>query len=248
MWNICYILFHSPTIPQLPNLTIPSHLFSCSVISNFLWPHGLQYPRHPLPSPSPRACSNSCPLSQWCHPTISSSVIPFSSCLQSFPASVSFQMSQLFTKDWSFSFSISPSNEYSGLFSFRTDWLNLLAVQGTLKIILQHRSSKASILWCSAFFMVQLSHRYMTTSKTVVLTIWTFVHKVMSLLFKMLSRFVIAFLPRSKCLLILWLQSPSTVIFDPKKIKSAILCIFFPIYSPWSDGTGCHLCFWNVEF
>ena len=97
MWNICYILFHSPTIPQLPNLTIPSYLFSCSVISNFLWPHGLQYPRHPLPSPSPRACSNSCPLSQWCHPTISSPVVPFSFCPQSLPASRSFLMSLFFT-------------------------------------------------------------------------------------------------------------------------------------------------------
>ena len=123
-------------------------------------------------------------------------------------------------KDWSFSFSISPSNEYSGLISFRMDWLDLLAVQGTLKSLLQHHSSKASILWCSAFFMVQLSHPYMTTGKTIALTKWTFVGKVMSLLFNMLSRLVITFLPRSKHLLISWLQSPSTVILEPKKIKS----------------------------
>ena len=109
-------------------------------------------------------------------------------------------------KYWSFSFSISPSNEHSGLISFRMDWLDVLAVQGTLKSFLQHRSSKASILQCSAFFMVQLSHPYMTTGKTIALTRWTFVGKVMSLLFNMLSRLVIAFLPRSKCLSISWLQ------------------------------------------
>ena len=114
-------------------------------------------------------------------------------------------------KYWSFSFSISPSNEYSGLISFTIDWLDLLAVQGTLKSLLQHHSSKASILRCSAFFIVQLSHPYMTTGKTMALTRWTFVGKVMSLLFNMLFRLVIAFLPRSKCLLISWLQSPSAV-------------------------------------
>ena len=121
---------------------------------------------------------------------------------------------------WSFSFSISPSNEYSGLISFRIDCFDLLAVQGTLKSLLQHHSSKASILCCSAFFIVQLSHPYMTTGKTVALTRQTFVGKVMSLLFNMLSWFVIDFLPRSKCLLILWLQSPSAVILEPPKIKS----------------------------
>ena len=122
-------------------------------------------------------------------------------------------------KIWSFSFSISPSNEYSGLISFRMDWLDLLAVQGTLKSLLQHHSSKASIVLCSVFFIVQLLHPYMTTGKTIALTRWTFVSKVISLLFNMLSRLVIAFLPRSKCLLISWLQSPSSVILDPKKIK-----------------------------
>ena len=120
-------------------------------------------------------------------------------------------------KYWSFSFSISPSNEYSGLISFRMDWLDLLALQGTLKSLLQHHSSKASILLCSAFFTVQLSHPYMTTGKTIALTRRTFVGKVMSLLFDMLSRLVITFLPRSKRLLISWLQSPYTVILEPKK-------------------------------
>ena len=118
-------------------------------------------------------------------------------------------------KYWSFSFSISPSNEYSGLFSFRTNWLDLLAVQGTLKSLLQHHSSKASILLHSAFFIVQLSHPYMTTGKTIALIRWTFVGKIISLLFNMLSRLAIVLLPRSKCLLISWLQSPSAVILEP---------------------------------
>ena len=137
-------------------------------------------------------------------------------------------MSQLFTssgKSSGVSASISPSNEYSGLISFRIDWLDLLAVQGTLKSLLQHHSSKASILQCSAFFIVQLSHLYMTTGKTIALTRWTFVGKVMSLLLNMPSRLVITFLPRNKCLLILWLQSPSAVILKPPKIKSATVSL-----------------------
>ena len=129
-------------------------------------------------------------------------------------------------KYWSFSFSFSPSNEHLGLISFRMDWLDLLAVRGTLKSLLQHHSSKAPILQCSAFFIVQLSHPYMTTGKTIALTRWTFVDKVMSLIFNMLSKLVITFLPRSKCLLISWLQSPSAVILEPRKIKSA----FFPLF------------------
>ena len=149
---------------------------------------------------------------------------------------------------WSFSFSISPSNKYSGLFSFRMDWFDLLAIQETLKSPLQHHSSKASILGCPAFFMVQLSHLYMTTGKIIALTRWTFVSNVRSLLFNMLSRFVIAFLPRSKHLLILWLQSPSAMILEPKKIVwHCFHC--FPIYFQWSDETSCHdLSFLNVEF
>ena len=132
-------------------------------------------------------------------------------------------------KYWSFSFSISLSNEHPGLISFRMDWLDLLAVQGTLKSLLQHHSSKASVLRRSAFFTVQLSHPYMTTGKTIALTRWTFVGKVMSLLFYMLSRLVITFLLRSKRLLISWLQSPSAVIFEPPKIKSGCFHCF-PIY------------------
>ena len=134
-------------------------------------------------------------------------------------------------KYWSFTFNISPSSEYSGLISFRMDWLDLLAVQGTLKSLLQHHSSKASVLQRSAFFMVQLSHPYITTGKTIALTRWTFVGKVMSLLFNMLSRLVIALLPRSKRLLISWLQSPSAVILEPPKIKSATVSTvsLFPI-------------------
>ena len=151
-------------------------------------------------------------------------------------------------KYWSFSFNISPSKEHPGLISFRMDWLDLPAVQGTLKSLLQHHSSKASILQHSAFFTVQLSHPYMTTGKTIVLTWQTFVGKVISLLFNILSKLLIAFLPRSKCLLISWLQSPSAVILEPKKIKChSIHC--FPINLPRSDGTGCHdIHFWNVEF
>ena len=131
-------------------------------------------------------------------------------------------------KYWSFSFSISPSSEHPELISSRMDWLDLLAVQGTLKSLLQHHSSKAPILWHSAFFTVQLSHPYMTTGKTIALTRWTFVGKVMSLLFNMLSRLVITFLPRSKRLLISWLQSPSAVILEPRKIKSATVSTVSP--------------------
>ena len=131
-------------------------------------------------------------------------------------------------KYWSFSFSISPSNEHAGLISLRMDWLDPFGVQGTLKSLLQYHSSKASVLWHSAFFIVQLSHPYMTTRKIIALTRWTFAGKVMSLLFNMLSRLVIAFLPRSKCLLISWLQSPSAVILEPRKIKSATVSTVSP--------------------
>ena len=152
-------------------------------------------------------------------------------------------------KYWSFSFIISHSNEHSGLISFRMDWLDLLAVQGTLKSLLQHHSSTASILWCSAFFIVQLSHLYMTTGKTTALTRWTFVGKIMSLLFNMLSRLVITFLPKSKHLLISWLQSPSAVILEPKKIKSLTVSIVSP--SIWDEVTGPDamiLVYWMLSF
>ena len=132
-------------------------------------------------------------------------------------------------KSWSFSFNISPSNEYSGLISFRIDWFDLLAVQRILKCLLQHHSAKSSILRHSAFFIIKLSHPYMTTGKTIALTGWTFVGKVMSMLFNMLSRLVITFLPRSKCLLISWLKSPSAVILEARKIVSHCFHCF-PIY------------------
>ena len=134
-------------------------------------------------------------------------------------------------KFWSFSFTISPSNEHPGLISFRIYWLDLLVIQRTLKSLLQHHSSKVSILWHSAFFTVQLSHPYMTTGKTIVMIRWNFVGKVMSLLFNVLSSMVIAFLPRSKCLLISWLQSPSVMILEPNKIVSHCFHCF-PIYLP----------------
>ena len=152
-------------------------------------------------------------------------------------------MSQLhikWPKYWSFSFNISHSNEHPGLMCFRMDWLDLLAVQGTLKSLLQHHSSKASILQHSAFFIIRLSHPYMTTGKTIALTRWTFVGKVMSLLSNMLSRLVITFLPKSKYLLISWLQSPSAVIFEPKKIKSLTVSIISPSTCHEVIGTGCH--------
>ena len=142
-------------------------------------------------------------------------------------------------KYWNFSFSISPSNEHPGLVSFRMDWFDLLAVQGILKSLLQHHSSKASILWHSAFFTVQLSHPYMTTGKTIALTRRTFVGKVISLLLNMLSRLVITFLPRSKRLLISWLQSPCAVILEPPQNKVWHCFHCFPTYLPWSDGTTC---------
>ena len=164
--------------------------FNLSVMSNSLQHHELQHARPPCPSPSPRVHSNSRPSSRWCHPAISSSVVPFSSCPQSLPASVFSNESTLgmrWPKFWSFSFSIIPSKEHPGLISFRMDWLDLLAIQGTLKSLLQHHSSKASILRHSAFFPVQLSHPYTTTGKTIAVTRRTFVGKVMSLLFNMLK-------------------------------------------------------------
>ena len=175
-------------------------------MSNSLLSHGLQHARPPCPSPAARVYSNSCPLNQGCHLTISSCCVSFSFCLQIFPSIRVFSNESAlrirWTKYWSFSFSISPSNEHSRLISFRMDLLDLCEVQGTLKSPLQHHSSKVSILLRSAFFIVQHSHPYMTAGKTIALTRWTFVGKVMSLLFNMLCRLVITFLPRSKRLLI----------------------------------------------
>ena len=183
--------------------------FSCSVVSNSLQPHEPQHARPPCPSPIPGVHPNPCPLSRWCHPTISSSVVPFFSCPQSFPASRSFQMGQLFTSDCqsigvSASTSVLPMNTQNWSPLGWTGWISLQS-KGLFKSLLQHHSSKASLLRCSAFFTVQLSHPYMTTGKIIALTRWTFVGKVMSLLFNMPSRLVITFLPRSKHLLISWL-------------------------------------------
>ena len=221
--------------------------FSCLVLSHSLWPHGLQHAKPPCPSPAPRVYPNSSPLSWWCHATISSSVVPFPSCLQSFPASGYFQMSQLLVSGGHFN--ISPSSEHPELISFRTDWWDLLVVQGTLKSLLQNHRSKASILRRSAFFTVQLSHPYMTTGKTIALTTRTFVNKVMSLLFNMLSRLVIIFLPRSKRLLILWLQSPSAVILEPRKIKSATVSTVSPSICHEVMGPDAMIfIFWMLSF
>ena len=187
-------------------------------MSDSLWPHAAC--QVSLSIANSRIYSNSCPLSRWRHPTISSSVVPFSSCLQSFPASGSFPMSQLFASGGksigdSASASVLPTNIQD---RFRLGW-TVLAIQGTVESLFQHHSSKASIPQCSAFFIVQLSHPYVTTVKTIALTWWTFVGKIISLFFNMLSRLAIAFLPRSKRLLISWLQSSSAVILEPPNIK-----------------------------
>ena len=191
-------------------------------MSASLRPHELQQARLPCPSPTPRACST--------HVHRINDAINHLILSSPFPLTFNLSQHQGLSKEsalcirrpkiWSVSFSVNPSNDYSGMISFRNDWLDLPAVQGTLKSLLQHHSSKASILWQSAFFMAQLSHPYMTTGKTIALTRWTLVSKVMYQLFDILSRLVIAFLPRNKRLLISWLQSPSVVILEPRKIKS----------------------------
>ena len=207
----------------------------------------------PCPSPTPRACSDSCPLSRWCHPAISSPVVPFLLLPSIFPSIRVFSNESVLHNTWSkyrsFSFSISHSNEYSGLISFRFDLFDLLAVQGALKSLLKHRSSKASILWCSAFFIVQLSHPYMTTGKIIASIRQYFVSKVMSLLFNMLPKLVIVFLPRSKSLLISWLKSLSAVILEPKKIKSVTVSIVSPNICHEVMGLDAMiLVFWMLSF
>ena len=219
-------------------------------MSDSLQPQGLQHTRLPCPSPMPGACSNSFPSSWQCHPTI---CIPLPLPPSVFPRVFSNESALhiRWLKYWRFIFSISPCSEYSGLISFRVDWFDLLAVQGTLKSLLQHHSSKVLILWRSAFFIVQLSHPYTTTGKTIALTRRTFVGKVMSLVFNMLSRLVIAFLPRSKRLLISWLQSTSAVIFGApqNKVCHCFHCSFAegsslsfrldsPDTGPWRVGLG----------
>ena len=218
-FEFCYsVLYHAEVLWILNYLL----LFSHSVVSDALQPHGLQHTRLPvlhhlseLAQIMPIELVMPYNHLVLCRPLLLPSIFP--------RIRVSSNESALCIKkrkQWSFSFSISPSNEYSGLISFRIVWLDLLAVQGTLKSLLQHHSSKAAILQCSVFFTVQLSHTYMTTGKTIALTRWTFVGKVMSLLFNMLSELVITFLPRHKRLLISWLQSPSVVIVEPPKLRS----------------------------
>ena len=221
-------------------------------MSDSFWPHGLQHARPPCQSPTPRACSNSV---HW----VSDATQPFHPLLS--PSPPAFNLSQhqgpfnwvssfiRWWKYWSFNINIRPSHEYSGLISFRMDWLDLFAVQGTLKGHLQHHSSKASILWRSAFFIVQLSHPYMTTGKTTALTRWAFVGKVMSLLFNMLSRLVITFLSGRKCLLISWLQSPSAVILEPRIIKSDTVSTVSPSISHEVMGPDAMIfVFWMLSF
>ena len=218
-------------------------------MSDSLQLHGLHHARLPCPSPTPGACWNSCPLSWRCHPTISSSVVPISSCPQSFPTSASLLN---FASDSqsiriSASASVLPINIQDWFPLGWTGWISLQSK--ALKSLLQHHSSKPSILQPSACFIVQLSQSYMTTGKTIALTRQTVVDKVMSLLFNMLSRLVITFLPKSKYLLISWLQSASAVILEPphqNKFCHWFHC--FPICLPWNDGTRCHdLSFLNVE-
>ena len=227
-------------------------LFNHSVMSDSLWPHGLQHSRFLCPSPSPRTCSNSSIelVMQSNHLTFYCTLLFL---LSVFPRIRVFSNESVlcirWPKYWSFSFSISPSNEYSGLISFRIDWFGLLAVQRTLKSLLQHCSSKVSILQYSAFFMVQLSHPYMTTRKTITLIRQTFVGKVMSLLINMLSRLVIAFLPRSKHLLISWLWSPPAVILEPRKIKPVIVSIVSPSFCHELNGLDAMIfIFWMLSF
>ena len=246
MWSLALATWRSL---EISDTCFQRSQSSHSVMSDSLQPHGLQHARLPCLSPTPGTCAKSWPSSQWCHPTISSSAVPFSSHRQSFSASGSFLMSQFFAsggQSTGVSVSISPSNEYSGLISFRIDWLDLLAIWGTLKSLLQHHGS---ILHCSAFIIIQLSHVYMTTGKTIALTRWTFVGKVMPLLFKMLSRLDIAFLPKSKHLLISWLQSLSAVILEPKKTEVSHCFHCFSIFCHEVMGSDAMiLVFWLLSF
>ena len=226
-------------------------LFNRSVISDSLWPHGLQHARLLCPLPSLGVCPNSCPLSQWCHPTTLSSDIPFSSCLLSFLALGSFPVSWLFTSGGqsigdSASASALPMNIQSW---FPLGFTGLISLQSKgLSRVFSSTSLKAPILRHSASFMVQLSHPYVTTGKNIALTIWTFVGKVMSLFFNMLSRSVITFLPRSKHIFS-WLQSPSAVILEPKKIKFLTVSVVSPsIFHEVVGLDAMILVFWVLSF
>ena len=205
--------------------------FSCSVVSDSLRPHERQASlsiTNCRSLPKPMSIESVMPSNHLilCRPLLLPPIPPSITVFSNESA-----LHIRCPKYWSFSFNISPSNEHPGLISFRMDWLDLLAVQGTLKSLLLHHSSKAPILLCSAFFIIQLSHPYMTTGKTIALTRQTFVGRVMSLLFNMLSRLVITFLPRSKCLLISWLQSPAAVILEPKKQSLPLFPLFPHLFS-----------------
>ena len=230
-----------------------SFQFSHSVVSDSSWPHGLQHTRSPCPSPTLRIYSNSCPLSWWCHQTISSYVIPFFSCLQSFPTSGSFQMSQFFpaggqSLGGSASASVLPMNIQDWFPLGWTVWISLKS-KGLSRVFSNTTVQKHQIFGAELSLYPTLTS-HMTTGKAIALTRRTFVNKVMSLLFNMLSRLVITFLSSSKHLLLSWLQSPSAVILralPPNKVCHYFCC--FPIYFPWSDRTRCHdLSFLNVEF
>ena len=222
------------------------------VMSDSLCPHEPQHVRLPCPSPTPEAYSNSCPSSQWCHPTISYSVIPFSSHLQSFPASGSFPVSQFFTwGNWRIGVSASAAVLLMNIQNwFPLGLTGIVSLQSKgLKSFLQLHSSKASIIQPSAFFMVPLSHPYMTIGETIALTTWTLVGKVMTLLFNMLSKFIIAFLPRREHLLISWLLSPSSVILEPKKRKSVTVFIVSHLFAMnWWNQLPWSWLFWMLSF
>ena len=225
--------------------------FSHSVISDSLWPHGLQHSRllvhHQLPEITQTHVHPVNDATQPSHPLSSPSPPTFN--LSQHQGLFKTILRIRWPKYWSFSFSISPSNEHPGLISFRMDWLDLLAVQGTLKSLLQHQSSKASILLRSAFFIVQLSHPYVTMGKTIALTRRTFVGKVMSLLFNTLSRLITAFFLKSKCLIISWVKSPSAVILEPRKIKSLTVSIVSPpICHEVMEPNAMILFFWMLSF
>ena len=229
LFEVVKIILEMLIIPYLIRCSVQ---FSCSVVSNSLRPHEPQHIRPPCPSQTPRVYPNPCPSSRWCHSVISSSVVPFSSWPQSLPASGSLQMSQLFASGGQ---SIGVSASASDLPMNTQDWSPLgwtgwisLQSKGLSRVFCNTTVQKQTILRHSAFFTVQFSHPYMTTGKTIALTRQTFVGKIMSLLFNMLSRLVITFLPRSKRLLISWLQSPSAVILEPRKIKSAIVSTVSP--------------------
>ena len=236
-------------------ITSPICEYSCCSVAKScltLRPHELQHIRFPYPSVTPGACSNSCPLSQWCHPSISSSFTPFSTCPQSFPPSGSFPVSRLFTSGGQ---SIAASASASVLTMIIRGWCpweltGLISLQSrdSQENLLENHNSKASV-WLSVFFMVHVSHLYLTTGQTIALTIPTFVSKVMSLLFNMLPRFVIVFLPRSKHLLISWPQSLSTVILEPKKVKSVTISTFSPsIFHEVMGPDIMVLVFWMFNF